>query len=140
MEAPVLTDKNQFPSEEIIFSHLGQSKKIWRSIFELIQTEFPSISKSWKYYIDGKSWLLKLSSKSKTICWVSVIKKAFRMTFYFTSKADGVIAKSDLPIELKKHFQKEKRTKKLIGLTVIIKTKKDLDSARQLIELKFMMN
>jgi hypothetical protein len=44
MERPILTDKNQYPTEEIIFSHIGKSKLFWQSIFEYIHTNHPDFS------------------------------------------------------------------------------------------------
>ena len=41
MDELILTDKNQFPTEEIIFSHIGKSKIFWKSIFKYIHTTYP---------------------------------------------------------------------------------------------------
>ncbi len=70
MDQLILTDKNQFPTEEIIFSHIGKSKILWESIFKYIHANYPDFSEQWKYYNDGKSWLLKVAKKSKTIFWL----------------------------------------------------------------------
>ena len=67
MEQPILGNKEQFPTEEIIFSHIGKSKTLWQSLFEYIHTNHPDISEQWRYYNDGKSWLLKVTRKSKII-------------------------------------------------------------------------
>jgi hypothetical protein len=37
MEQDVLSDAAQFPTEEIIFSHIGKTKVLWISFFEYIQ-------------------------------------------------------------------------------------------------------
>jgi hypothetical protein len=41
MEDIVLTDKDQFPTEEVIFSPIGKSKIFWKSIFQHIQKKHP---------------------------------------------------------------------------------------------------
>jgi hypothetical protein len=87
MELPVLTDKNQFPTEEVIHAHIGKSKALWLSLFEHIHTNHADLSEEWRYYNDGKRWLLKVSRKKKTIFWLSISKDAFRTTFYFTDRA-----------------------------------------------------
>lgn len=104
MEEKVLTDKNIFPSEEIIFSHIGKTKKQWDSIFNYIHTKHIDFSEEWRYYNDGKSWLLKVTKKKKTIFWLSIIPKSFRITFYFGDKAENAILESKISDKLKNQF------------------------------------
>ena len=94
MDKRVLTDSTIFPTDEVVFSHLGKTKSLWIALFELISNEYPDISKEWRYYNDGKSWLMKVTRKAKTVFWLSVIEKTFRITFYFTDKAAQAIKSS----------------------------------------------
>ncbi len=55
MDQPVLSDKTQFPTEEILFSYLGKTKNVWISFFEYLHENHPDISSEWRYYNDGKS-------------------------------------------------------------------------------------
>jgi len=135
MEPKVLTDKNIFPSESVIFSHIGKTKSLWQSIFEFIHKNYPEFTASWKYYNDGKSWLMKVQRKTKTICWVSIIKNSFRMTFYLGDKAEAAVLNSSISDELKDQFMNTKG-KKFRGLTVLFKNKKDIEFAKSLIEIK----
>ena len=139
MEPPILTNKNEFPTEEIIFSHIGKSKVLWQSVFEFIHTTHPDLSKEWRYYNDGKSWLLKVVKKTKTVCWVSVLKNSFRMTFYFTDKAEQSILNSSISDELKEQFKNGKHYNKIRGLTITFKYKKDVEYAKVLIALKLSL-
>ena len=136
MDKPLLSDKNQFPTEEIIFSYIGKSKTLWQSVFEYIHSNHPDFSEEWRYYNDGKSWLMKVVRKSKTVFWLSIIKDSFRITFYFTDKAEQAIISSAISDELKKQFKDGKRFNKIRGLTIIFKTKKDIEYAKSLIEIK----
>ncbi len=136
MEAPILGNKDQFPTEKIIFSHIGKNKTHWQSLFEYIHTNHPDISEEWRYYNDGKSWLMKVTRKSKTIFWLTVIKKTFRITFYFTDKVEEAINKSPISDELKKQFKEGKHYGKIRGLTITFKNKKDIDYVKALIEIK----
>ncbi|NWF89445.1 MAG: DUF3788 family protein [Ignavibacteriaceae bacterium] len=136
MEQPILSDKNQYPTDEVIYSHIGKSKKLWEEIFDHIQKIHPEISLEWRYYNDGKSWLLKAVKKAKTIFWLSIIKNSFRMTFYFGDKAEKEILKSGISDKLKESFIEGKRYGKIRGITVVFKTKKDVENAKLLIELK----
>lgn len=136
MQTPILTDKDQFPTEEIIYSHIGKNKPLWNSVFDFIHTNHPDISEEWRYYNDGKSWLMKVTRKSKTIFWLSILKSSFRTTFYFTDKAEEVISNSSISSKLKKQFSDAKRFGKIRGITIVFKSKKDIEDAKKLIALK----
>ncbi len=139
MSESVLTDKNVFPTDAIIHSHLGKTAPLWQAVFEHIRTQHPDVSAEWRYYNDGKSWLLKVTRKSKTVCWVSIIAGAFRMSFYFTDKAEEAILSSPISDELKEQFKDGKKYGKLRGLTIIFKKKRDVENAKVLIRLKLSM-
>ncbi len=136
MDQPILKDKNEFPTEEIIFSHIGKSKILWISVFDFIHQNHSDFSEEWRYYNDGKSWLLKVTKKSKTIFWLSVIKDSFRITFYFTDKAEQAIINSSISDELKEQFKNGKRYNKIRGLTITFKYKKDVEYAKSLMAIK----
>jgi Protein of unknown function (DUF3788) len=136
MEPMVLTDKNQFPTEEVIYSHIGKTKALWNSFFQYIHENVPELSEEWRYYNDGKSWLMKVTKKSKTIFWLSIIKGSFRITCYFTDKAEQAIKESSLSDELKQQFQDGKKYGKIRGLTILFKNKKDVEYAKMLIAIK----
>ena len=136
MEKPILTDKDQYPTEEIIFSHIGKSKMMWRDVFKYIHTNYPDFSEQWRYYNDGKSWLLKVTRKSKTIFWLSVFKDSFRITFYFGDKAEQSIMESAISDNLKEGFKNGKRYNKIRGITLNFKNKKDIDYTQSLIKIK----
>lgn len=136
MDQLILTDKNQFPTEEIIFSHIGKSKILWESIFKYIHSNYPEFSEKWNYYNDGKRWLMKTSKKSKTIFWLSIIPGSFRITFYFGDKAESVILESRISDELKNQFKDGKRFGKIRGLTLKMNNKKNIEFAKELISIK----
>ena len=136
MDQLVLTDKNQFPTEEIIFSHIGKSRVSWESIFKYIHTNNPDFSEQWKYYNDGKSWLLKITRKSKTIFWLSVIQNSFKITFYFGDKAEPALMESAISDRFKKEFKEGKRYGKIRGLTLLMNNKQNIEYVKELISIK----
>ena len=136
MEPPVLTDKDEFPSEEVIASHLGKRMALWNAVFEFIHAEHVDLEKRWRYYNDGKSWLLNVSRKKKTVFWLSVIRGTFRITAYFTDKAAESIAASALSAELKERFVAAKAMGMIRGITITFKKKSDVEDAKILIALK----
>jgi hypothetical protein len=138
LETPVLSIKSEFPTEKIIFSHIGKSKPLWLSLFQYIAEEHPDFTQEWRYYNDGKSWLMKVQYKKKTVFWLSVIKNSFRTTFYIHEKVKKTISDSKLSDELKEQFLKGKNfgTMRIRGITVVYKNKKNVENAKLLIDLK----
>jgi hypothetical protein len=136
MEQAILSDKNQYPTEEIIYSHIGKSKPLWISLFEYIHSNHPDFTEEWRYYNDGKSWLMKVQRKKKTVFWLSLNKNSFRTTFYFPERIDKDILKSSVSNELKKQFKEGKTYGKIRGITVIYKKEKDIEDAKLLMAIK----
>jgi hypothetical protein len=136
MEPHVLTDRIQFPSEEVIASHIGKRVALWDALFEFIHAEHPDFVEQWRYYNDGKSWLMNVSRKKKTVFWLSVIKGTFRITAYFTDKAADAIRASTLSAGLKEAFLGGKRFGKLGPITITFNKKRDVEDAKALIALK----
>ncbi|MCX6550072.1 MAG: DUF3788 family protein, partial [Acidobacteria bacterium] len=77
--------------------------------------------------------------KSKTVCWVSVVEGAFRITFYFTDKAASALAASAIADALKEQFKAGKTYGKIRGLTIVPKRKRDIEDAKALIALKLSL-
>ena len=135
MEQRVLNDKNQFPTEEVIFSHIGKSRTLWKALFDYIHAEHADFLEEWRYYNDGKSWLLKVTRKKKTVFWLSVFENTFKIGVYFTDKSRTAIRTSTLTADLKEQFLSNK-SGKLRGIIITFKKKSDVENAKKLIALK----
>ncbi len=131
-----LNDKNIYPDDEVLALHLGSAKKAWDSFMDLLKTDYPLLSTEWRYYNDGKRWLCKTTKKTKTICWISVWEKFFRVTFYFGKKAEEAINNSALDEKLKAQFLNYEGKLKIRPITIFVKKKSDLKILMTLIELK----
>ncbi len=136
MEKSPLSNKDQYPSAEIIFSHLGEAKSCWQSIFSFIHSQYPDFSEEWRYYTDGKSWLMKVTRKAKTVFWLSVVPGGFKITFYFGDKAEPAIMESKLSIDLKDAFQNGRRFGKIRAITQEVSGENEIREIKTLIELK----
>jgi hypothetical protein len=135
MESPVLSDPKTYPTEEVLFSHLGKAKEAFTSLFEFNHSDHPDFVEKWRYYNDGKSWLLNVSRKGKTIFWLSILDGSFRVSFYLNSKFERDIVESKIPKALKDQYLKESG-KKFRAITVVIKAKKDIDIYKELLSIK----
>jgi len=135
-EKPILNDPDTYPTDELIYSCIGNKKALWVSFFAALHEKHPDFSQEWRYYKDGKNWLMKVTRKSKTIFWLSVWEKAFKIGFYFSDKAEALIDDSDIPDDLKKEFKHGRRYGKIRGLTINFKKKKDIEYAEALIAIR----
>ncbi len=135
MDKPVLSDPAIYPTEEVLSSHLAKAKPSFVSLFRYNHENFPDFVERWKYYNDGKSWLLNVSRKKKTLFWLSVNDGWFRTTFYLNAKAAPRVADTGIPQELKDKF-KESEGQKFRGITVVVKAKKDVEVYKELLALK----
>ena len=136
MEELALTDKNIYPTEEVVFSHIKKSKTNWNAVFKYIQTNHPELNEEWRYYNDGKSWLLKVTYKTKTIFWLAVVDKTFRITFYFSEKTVLSFSKLSISKTLDKKIKESKKVGKSTALTFLMNDKTNLELVKEAIELK----
>ncbi|MCF7826342.1 MAG: DUF3788 domain-containing protein [Candidatus Marinimicrobia bacterium] len=136
MSITELSDPERFPTEEIIFSIIGDSREYWETLFGLVESEHPEFACEWRYYNDGKRWLLKTVKKSKTIFWLSIIQNSFRITFYFGDKAEPQIVASAISQRLRDSFVNGKKFGKIRAISLQIENENDVEDLRKLIELK----
>ncbi len=136
-DKPFLNNPDQYPTKEIIYSCIGKRKTtLWISFFNHLHEHHPDFSEEWRYYKDGKNWLMKVTRKSKTIFWLSVWKNAFKITFYFADKAEALINQSDISDDLKDEFKNGKRYGKIRGITIVFSKKKGIEYAESLIAIR----
>jgi hypothetical protein len=135
-EELVLGDKLIIPTDDYIFSLIGEKKPLWQSIMSYVSENYKDISGTWNYYNDGKQWLFKLVQRKKTIFWAAILKDTFRITFYFGDKAESVIDASDLPQTLKDGFKTSKRYGAIRAVSIKVLERTDVDNILILIAIK----
>jgi hypothetical protein len=135
-EKTVLSDKSVLPTDDFIFSIIGEKKVYWEKVMNYLSENYPDASGSWNYYNDGKQWLFKYVRKKKTIFWASLLKDTFRITFYLGNKAEQVIENSDLPKSIKEEFKTAKRYGLIRPVTFIIRDEADVDNVLKMVVLK----
>jgi hypothetical protein len=135
-EILVLNDKQIIPTDDYIFSLIGEKKILWQNIMRYASENYKNISGSWNYYNDGKQWLYKLVQKKKTIFWAGILKDTFRITFYFGDKAEPVIDSSDLPQAIKDSFKTSRKYGAIRAITIKALDSEDADNVLKLIAIK----
>lgn len=139
MNELVLTDPKIPPTDAVLAQALGRSHALWTAFFERSKADHPGLATEWRYYNDGKAWLMKVTYKKKTVVWVSVHARFFRITAYLTEKARAAVDASDLSADCKEQFAHGKRYGKLIGVSVVCRKKADVKDAIALIALKLSL-
>lgn len=139
MFQPLLHDPDVFPSDSVLARWLGRSKPAWDAFMALLKTDYPHMSVDWRYYNDGRTWLCKVTQKTDTIFWMSAWDKFFKISFYFTAKAEAAISASTLPPGLKHSFLHPKGRCSLRPVTTEVRKKADLKPIRELIEIKLKL-
>ena len=135
-EKIVLSDKSMIPTDDYIFSIIGERKVYWVTIMKYLSENYPDSAGSWNYYNDGKQWLFKLVHKKKTVFWSSILTDTFRITFYLGNKAETIIENSNLPQSVKEEFKTAKRYGLIRPVSFIIRDKTDVDNVLKMIDIK----
>lgn len=104
-------------------------------LFERLSGEQPGFEEQWSYYCDTKCWLLKVSSKGKTVFWLGAYHGYFRTTFYLRPDADDAVAAARLPEASKAQFANS-MGKKFHGISADISAREDLEYFFTLLSLK----
>ncbi len=139
MEPIVLTDPNVHPTDELVFSIIGENSVYWDQLVDYLYENHFDISEEWRFYNDGKSWLYKAIRKKQTLYWIGVIKDTFRITFWFGEKAEPIIEASSISEKIKEEFRNAKRYGKLRAISIEMRSAEDLQNVISLVELKVKM-
>jgi hypothetical protein len=139
MEPLELTDPNIQPTDELIFSIIGDNQVYWEQLIDYLYDKHFDITEEWRFYTDGKSWLYRALRKKKTIYWIGLHKGTFRVSFWLSEKAEPLINASHLPETIKESYQNTKRFKIGRCISIEIRTPEDLENVFQLIELKLKL-
>ena len=135
----LLTDPKVFPDDSIIAGALGKAHPLWLKFFQELHAAHPSVEAEWRYYNDGKRWLMKITHKKKTVVWLGIEDGHFRITAYLTEKARAAVEASDLSEDCKAQFAHSKRFGRLIAVTVPFKKKADVKAGLALVGLKLSL-
>ena len=102
METRTLTDPAVSPSRKVLEHALGKAYSAYEDLMNTITGNNFELTPLWHYYNDGKAWLCKVQYKKKTVFWLSVWDKYFKMAFYFTEKNSKGIFELSIDDSIKK--------------------------------------
>lgn len=136
MDRPCLNDPGEFPGDDALARELGKAKAAWDAFLAMLRQDYPAFAAEWRFYPDGKSWLCKVTLKGKTVCWVSVWKRFFRVAFYLTPRAEPLVRCSGLDESLKEGFLHPAKEARLRPVAVEVCFASSLAAVRELIDIK----
>jgi hypothetical protein len=135
-EILMLTNSLVHPTDEIIFSIIGEKQEYWKAIMIYMEEMYIGSAGEWNFYNDGKRWLFKMVYRKKTIFWAGILKGTFRVTFYLGNKAEEIIDKSELPSSVKEEFRTAKRYGLIRPLTFVVNNHDDYENILKVIDIK----
>jgi hypothetical protein len=65
MEPIILTDPNVQPTDELVFSIIGENSAYWVQLVDYLYENHFDITEEWRFYNDGKVGYTVLSGKRK---------------------------------------------------------------------------
>lgn len=136
METPLLREPDIFPTKEVLEHTLGESYPVYIELIETVTNADFGLMAEWRYYKDGNAWLCKVCYKKKTIFWLSVWDKYFKIGFYFTEKNCSGVTGLDIEDQIKKDFAGRKAIGKLMPLSIDMYRKDQISDAIKIIEYK----
>ncbi len=136
METTVLNNQDVFPTEEVLKNALGKTYSVLFELMDILTKPDYGLIPQWNYYKDGKAWLCKVSHKKKTVFWLSVWDKYFKIGFYFTEKNSPGISDLDIEKKIKEDFINGNPIGKLIPLEIDVNDKNQIGDVLKIIEYK----
>lgn len=105
----ILKDPLIYPDEIVLNKVLGESFQVYQAVLALCDKY--KLTCEWRYYNDGKVWLAKITSKNKTIIWMSAWTGFMKATIYFPEKyLEGVFT-----LDISEETKQAIRTTKNVG-------------------------
>ncbi|HET9826347.1 MAG TPA: DUF3788 family protein [Chitinophagaceae bacterium] len=135
MDTMILKEPSISPTKGVLENALGKSFGAYEELMSVVTSKYDLVP-VWHYYNDGKAWLCKVQYKKKTVFWLSVWKKYFRITFYFTPRNGEAIKKLDIDDGIKKNFAGNHPVGRLLPLSLVINKVQQLKDAIRIIEHK----
>lgn len=136
METPILTDKLIVPTDEILKSTYANGIKIYQELKTQLQKKFPDIILEWKFYPDGKRWLMPAVYKKKPLFWMGAFQHGLKVSFWFGKKAEPFIENSSLSESIKELYRTAQQNKLGRGISILLENNETIETILQIIEVK----
>jgi hypothetical protein len=136
MTGPAFIDPQRRPDDAAILAALGRAGGAFTALFERLRAEHPDVGREWRYYADGKSWLLKATRGTATVFWLSVETGAFRVAFYFAERMRDALLAGELSEAMKAEVRATPPIGKLRRVSVRFGAREGIRDVLALVALK----
>lgn len=126
------------PDVEALANLLGRSVVVWEDLHREIGKEFGPLDEKWSFSAKTGTWLLQLKQRKgkRTILYLSPGPKQFLASFALGEKACRAAQATLLPQPILDAIDSAPRYPEGRGVRLIVRTKKDMEGARQLARIK----
>jgi len=136
METMILKDPAISPTKKVLEIALDKTYEVYEHLMTLITAKGFDLIPKWQYYNDGKAWLCKIQYKKKTVFWLSVWDKYFKIAFYFTEKNLSSIEQLKIDPKIKDKLVESNPIGKLFPLAIEIQKRAQMKDVLKIIEYK----
>lgn len=140
-ETILLSNSEIYPTDEVLEKVLGKNIfRVYEALIKIITSVEFELKPEWNFYKDGKSWLCKVTSKKKTIFWLSVWENYITTGFYFNAKNRSGIFSLKINPKIIQQFEEAKPIGKLFPLVLDIDNTGQFDDLIEIIRYKKTVN
>ncbi|MBI1936730.1 MAG: DUF3788 domain-containing protein [Ignavibacteriales bacterium] len=132
----IFTNKLEQPDEETLSTVLGKSYKNWQAVKKHIEDNYGSCAEEWKFYGQKIGWSLKIFLKKRNLFFVTVCNGFFRISFVLGNKAVAAAEQSKLPQTIIEELLNAKKYAEGRGVRIEVKSQKDVETIKQLVDIK----
>ena len=136
MATSFFDDKSREPGEKELAKALGRTSKLWDQLKALLAARYEPLAEMWKFYGQKSGWSLQLKRKKRTVLYLIPRKGHFVAALVFGEKAVKAAHESDLPVSILERLDKAKKYVEGRGISIEVKSKKDLSNVEKLAEIK----
>jgi hypothetical protein len=129
-----LRDDQVFPDETVLRQVLENAFQAYLGLLDIFRRQ--NLSAEWRYYHDGKAWLLKVQKKQKTLVWMSAWKGFISATIYLPLKHLDRFSELDIDDSIKEKVEQSKDIMKSKPCTFEISEVGILDDFEKVLKLK----
>ena len=127
----VLVDKSTQPTDALLQSVLGAPFACFQEILELTA----AYTQEWTYPSKSSGWVMKISRKSKALCWLFPYQGMFRVSFALREhEKDSLLGNKQIPASYKELLQGSKKYREGYALRIDVESRQAHDDVQVFVQ------
>jgi hypothetical protein len=136
MALSAFDDKSKKPTPAKLRTMLGRTSAHWDGLTSHVAASYPPLDQTWNFAGANWGWSLRLRQKKRTVLYMTPCEKHFLVGFVLGGKAVQAARDSKLPESVLTAIDKAKKYPEGKALRIEVRTKKDLQIAKDLAAIK----